>query len=171
MDTAVAWSLLSRAWSLRACIAFDQNTGFFSCQLIFGGFCIKYLVFHIYATAYIISAVSPEILFKLLSDPTRLRMTALLAAEGELCVCEFTQALGESQPKVSRHLALMREEGLVAARRDGTWMHYRLEPGLPAWAVRIIEHAHAELCRLAPFRRDAGQLQRMGERPGTKSCA
>lgn len=115
--------------------------------------------------------MNPEALFKLLSDPTRLRMTALLAAEGELCVCEFTQALGESQPKVSRHLALMREEGLVAARREGTWMHYRLDPGLPAWAGRIIACAHAEVCRLAPFRQDAGQLKRMGERPGSKSCA
>jgi ArsR family transcriptional regulator, arsenate/arsenite/antimonite-responsive transcriptional repressor len=117
------------------------------------------------------SAMSPETLFKLLSDPTRLRMTTLLAAEGELCVCEFTQALGESQPKVSRHLALMREEGLVDARREGTWMHYRLNPGLPAWAERIIASAYAELRRQAPFRQDAGQLQRLGERPGSKSCA
>jgi ArsR family transcriptional regulator len=130
-----------------------------------------YLPFHIYVFAYIISAVSPETLFKLLSDSTRLRMTALLAAEGELCVCEFTQVLGESQPKVSRHLALMREEGLVDARREGTWMHYRLNPGLPAWAGRIIASAHAELRRQAPFRQDAGQLKRMGERPGSKGCA
>ena len=115
--------------------------------------------------------MTPESLFKLLSDPTRLRIAALLAGKGELCVCEFTQALGESQPKVSRHLALMREEGLVTARRQGTWMHYRIDPKLPAWAARIIECMHAELCRQPPFRQDAGQLKRMGERPGSKSCA
>jgi ArsR family transcriptional regulator len=115
--------------------------------------------------------MTPESLFKLLSDPTRLRIAALLAGKGELCVCEFTQALGESQPKVSRHLAQMRGEGLVTARRQGTWMHYRIDPALPGWAARIIECMHAELQRQLPFRQDAGQLKRTGERPGSKSCA
>ena len=119
---------------------------------------------------YIMPAMNPETLFRLLSDPTRLRMTVLLAAAGELCVCELTCALGESQPKVSRHLALMREEGLVAARREGTWMHYRLAPGLPAWVGRIIAGTHTELSRLAPFQRDADQLKRMGRRPGSGIC-
>jgi ArsR family transcriptional regulator len=115
--------------------------------------------------------MTPESLFRLLSEPTRLRITALLAGKGELCVCEFTRTLGESQPKVSRHLALMREEGLVTARRQGTWMHYRIDPALPGWAARIIECAHAELRRQPPFRQDAGQLKRVNERPGDKSCA
>jgi hypothetical protein len=50
-------------------------------------------------------------------------------------------------------------------------MHYRIDPQLPAWAARIIECMHAELRRQPPFRQDAGQLKRMGERPGSKSCA
>ena len=44
----------------------------------------------------------------------------------EICVCFFTEVLGESQPKISRHLAYLRNAGLVEARRDGKWMHYRI---------------------------------------------
>lgn len=65
-------------------------------------------------------------LFKALSDPTRLRLAVLLSIHGESCVCELTQALDEPQFKISRHLAVMRAAGLVTARREGTWMHYRL---------------------------------------------
>jgi hypothetical protein len=50
-------------------------------------------------------------------------------------------------------------------------MHYRIDPALPAWAARIIECMHGELQRQPPFRQDAGQFKRMGERPGSKSCA
>src|SRR5437867_554489 len=66
----------------------------------------------------------PAFLFKTLSDPTRLRLLNLLA-EGETCVCELTDTLGVVQPKVSRHLARLKRAGLVDARRDGKWMHYR----------------------------------------------
>ena len=114
--------------------------------------------------------MKPESLFNLLSDTTRLRITSLLAAEGELCVCEFTHALGDSQPKISRHLALMREAGLVVARRQGTWMHYRIAPDLPDWARRIVETAAAEVHGMDPFRRDFRQLCAMDQRPGERSC-
>ena len=63
-------------------------------------------------------------LFKTLADPTRLRLLNLLAC-GETCVCELTDTLGVVQPKVSRHLAHLKRAGLVEARRDGKWMHYR----------------------------------------------
>ncbi len=66
----------------------------------------------------------PAFLFKTLSDPTRLRLLNLLA-EGETCVCELTDTLRVVQPKVSRHLARLKRAGLVDARRDGKWMHYR----------------------------------------------
>src|SRR5438132_11172954 len=66
----------------------------------------------------------PARLFKTLSDPTRLRLLNLLAA-GETCVCELTDTLRVVQPKVSRHLARLKRAGLVDARRDGKWMHYR----------------------------------------------
>ena len=65
-------------------------------------------------------------LFKALSDPLRLRLAALLACCGETCVCHLATALEEPDYKVSRHLAVMRSAGLVHARREGTWMHYRL---------------------------------------------
>ena len=64
-------------------------------------------------------------LFKALGDETRLRIVALLA-HGELCVCHFQEALALSQPRVSRHLAVLRAAGVVEARRDKKWVYYRL---------------------------------------------
>jgi ArsR family transcriptional regulator len=66
----------------------------------------------------------PAFLFKTLADPTRLRLLNLLAC-GETCVCELTDTLRVVQPKVSRHLAYLKRAGLVEARRNGKWMHYR----------------------------------------------
>ena len=66
-----------------------------------------------------------EQLFKALADDTRLRILALVAS-GEICVCHIHEALGIPQPTASRHLAYLRRMGLVASRRDGLWMHYRL---------------------------------------------
>jgi ArsR family transcriptional regulator len=66
----------------------------------------------------------PAFLFKILADPTRLRLLNLLAC-GETCVCELTDTLRVVQPKVSRHLALLRRVGLVEASREGKWIHYR----------------------------------------------
>ncbi len=64
-----------------------------------------------------------------MADKTRLRLLNLMR-EDEICVCYFTEVLGESQPKISRHLAYLRNAGLVSARRDGKWMHYKIEfPG------------------------------------------
>lgn len=79
-----------------------------------------------------------EQMFKALADDTRLRILALLAA-GEVCVCHIHGALDLPQPTVSRHLAYLRKTGLVAARREGLWMHYRLEmPEAPA-AARVLK--------------------------------
>jgi ArsR family transcriptional regulator, arsenate/arsenite/antimonite-responsive transcriptional repressor len=65
-------------------------------------------------------------LFKVLSDTTRLRLASLLLFNGETCVCVLAQALNEPDFKISRHLSIMRADGLVQARREGTWMHYKL---------------------------------------------
>ena len=65
-------------------------------------------------------------LFKALADPTRLRLTVLLAVQGETCVCMLAKALDEPEFKISRHLGLLRSAGIVEARRKGTWMHYKL---------------------------------------------
>jgi ArsR family transcriptional regulator len=73
-------------------------------------------------------------LFQALGDPTRLRLLNLMAA-GEVCVCYFVEIFDEAQPKISRHLAYLRRAGLVAARRDGKWMHYGMvTPSDPAQA-------------------------------------
>src|SRR4029077_6054350 len=68
-----------------------------------------------------------ENLLKALADETRLRILGLLLT-GEVCVCDIHESLKIPQPKASRHLAYLRRAGLVAARRDGLWMHYRLAP-------------------------------------------
>ena len=123
------------------------------------------MLIHIYDLADIIAAMKPELLFNILSDPTRLRALMLIQSEGEVCVCELTHALQESQPKVSRHLALMRESGIVESRREGTWIHYRLSSSLPELARDIIGCSYARLADLAAFRRDAQRLTRMNNRP------
>ncbi len=66
-----------------------------------------------------------ESFFMALADKTRLRLLNLMRDE-EVCVCFFVDVLGESQPKISRHLAYLRNAGIVEARRDGKWMHYRI---------------------------------------------
>ncbi|ELY6247234.1 metalloregulator ArsR/SmtB family transcription factor [Cronobacter universalis] len=87
------------------------------------------------------TSFTPLQLFKLLADDTRLHLTLLLRAQGELCVCELSATLNLSQPKISRHLALLRDSGLFCDRRDGKWIHYRLSPHMPAWAAAVIEQA------------------------------
>lgn len=69
---------------------------------------------------------SMETMFMALADKTRLRLLNLMAAD-EVCVCFFTEVLGDSQPKISRHLAYLRNADLVEARRDGKWMHYSIK--------------------------------------------
>ena len=64
--------------------------------------------------------------FKVLADPTRLRLMVLLSIQGETCVCRLAEALKAPDFKISRHLGIMRSAGLVEARREGTWMHYKL---------------------------------------------
>lgn len=66
--------------------------------------------------------------FKALADPSRVAILSMLSAEEECCVCVFTDALDLSQPTVSHHLRILREAGLVEARRRGTWAFYRLVP-------------------------------------------
>lgn len=66
-----------------------------------------------------------ESFYMALADKTRLRLLNLMRAE-EVCVCFFTEVLGDSQPKISRHLAYLRNAGIVKARREGKWMHYSI---------------------------------------------
>ncbi len=64
--------------------------------------------------------------FKVLADPTRLRLMVLLSIQGETCVCRLAEALNAPDFKISRHLGIMRSAGLVKARREGTWIYYKL---------------------------------------------
>jgi ArsR family transcriptional regulator len=108
--------------------------------------------------------MAPETLFRILSDPTRLRILALLGARAELCVCDLTQALRLSQPMISRHLAQLRAAGLVSDRRDGVWIHYRLRADLPGWARAVLQTALDGIARLAPYRTDRQALRAMARR-------
>lgn len=80
-------------------------------------------------------------LFKNLADETRLGIVLLLKEMGELCVCDLCVALDESQPKISRHLAMLRESGLLIDRKQGKWVHYSLSAHIPSWADQVIEQA------------------------------
>jgi biotin operon repressor len=99
--------------------------------------------------------VTAENFFPALADPTRLRCLLLLATEGELCVCELTHALNESQPKISRHLAMLREAGIVSDRREGLWVHYRLSPDLPPGRAKYSTPRCAPTPTSNPSRRTA----------------
>jgi ArsR family transcriptional regulator, arsenate/arsenite/antimonite-responsive transcriptional repressor len=132
---------------------------------------LKHSLFHIYAFAYKLALMEPEQLFSALSDTTRLRALMLIQSEGEVCVCELTFALEVSQPKISRHLALLRDTGILKPRRKGTWMHYRIDPDLPAWAVSSIQQILQQLGDLDRFAADRARLKNMTNRPGEKNCA
>jgi ArsR family transcriptional regulator len=94
------------------------------------------------------ASIGTGALFELLADSTRRRILALLLEHREICVCRLVGALELPQPKVSRHLAAMREAGLLVSRRKGTWILYRFDPQVPGWVMRVIammvEGARAE---------------------------
>jgi ArsR family transcriptional regulator len=112
-----------------------------------------------------------EQFFQALSDPTRLRCLLLLEREGELCVCELTHALGVVQPKISRHLAHLREAHVVVDRRQGLWVYYSLDPALPAWARELLRVTGRGLNSTDPFASDRHALKHMPNRPGSNCCA
>lgn len=78
-------------------------------------------------------------LFKCLSDETRLQVSLLIYLEGELCVCELVEVLQDSQPKISRHLAQLRNCGILEDVRRGQWVFYSLSNRLPQWAIDILK--------------------------------
>jgi ArsR family transcriptional regulator len=99
-----------------------------------------------------------ELLFRALADRTRLRLLNLLAA-GEVCVCFFVEVLGESQPKISRHLAYLRRAGVVAARREGKWMHYRVSTPVDPHAARVFSEVMAWLGEEQAMQQDRARMQ------------
>jgi ArsR family transcriptional regulator, arsenate/arsenite/antimonite-responsive transcriptional repressor len=98
-------------------------------------------------------------LFAAFADPTRLRLLNLMNGR-EVCVCYFVEILKQGQPKISRHLAYLRRAGIVEARREGKWMHYRIDRPEDARAVSILD------ATLKSFETDRGMqadLARLGQ--------
>ncbi len=106
-----------------------------------------------------------ERFFQALGDPTRLRLLNLMGSR-ELCVCWFVEVLEEAQPKISRHLAYLRSAGIVAARREGTWMHYRIVPPPHAAAARILRQTLDWLDEDKGMQADRRRLSRACCSPG-----
>jgi len=106
--------------------------------------------------------------YKCLADETRLKILLLVCQEDELCVCELIEALTESQPKISRHLALLRKCGLMSDRRQGQWVFYRLHDQLPQWQREVLTTT-LQSNQLA-LRHSLQNLNEMTGRPQRVSC-
>lgn len=85
-----------------------------------------------------------ERFFQALGDNTRLRLLNLMA-DREICVCYFVEILAQAQPKISRHLAYLRRAGIVQARREGKWMHYRIVMPSNIGATQVLRQTLAWL--------------------------
>jgi ArsR family transcriptional regulator len=96
-------------------------------------------------------------LFRVFADETRLRILNLLL-DGELCVCDLCAILGQSQPKISRHLAYLRGAGLVVARDAGRWKYYSIPKGRPPIERRLLECIRGCLRGLDPLAGDLAAL-------------
>ena len=101
-----------------------------------------------------------ETLFAALADRTRLRLLSLMAG-GEVCVCFFVEVLKQSQPKISRHLAYLRNAGLVEARRDGKWIHYRIIEPSDDHVARIFREVRVWLAEDTEMKRDRERLEKV----------
>ena len=112
--------------------------------------------------------INPIKFYKCLADETRLRSIILIQREQELCVCELMAALDETQPKVSRHLALLRRDGLLTDRRQGQWVYYKINSQLPQWAVNVITETSQSNGEF--IAENLTKLQQMGDRPERQSC-
>jgi ArsR family transcriptional regulator, arsenate/arsenite/antimonite-responsive transcriptional repressor len=115
--------------------------------------------------------ITPTNLFAALANDIRLRCLMLLVAHEELCVCELTHALGVGQPHVSRHLAQLRELGVVMDRRPGLWIYYRIHPALPSWALAVLRETTVGVIDQSPFADDRAALAQMPNRPSAPRCA
>ena len=111
-----------------------------------------------------------ELLFKALADRTRLRLIHLLG-DDEVCVCVCVEVLKTNQPKISRHLAYLRRAGLVTARRDGKWTHYRLVEPADEHAARIFAEVRDWLAHNPQMQTDKARLRKICHSALTKHAA
>jgi ArsR family transcriptional regulator, arsenate/arsenite/antimonite-responsive transcriptional repressor len=102
---------------------------------------------------------SLERFFQALGDNTRLRLLNLMGDQ-EICVCYFVEILGQPQPKISRHLAYLRGAGIVAARREGKWMHYRIVVPSNPGAAQILHQTLAWLSEERTMQADRARLSK-----------
>jgi ArsR family transcriptional regulator len=100
------------------------------------------------------------LVFRTLSDPTRLRLLNLLS-RGEVCVCHLSDTLEVVQPKVSRHLAYLKRAGFVETRRDGKWMHYRWTEHSHPLARVVLEGLRTWMARDGAMNRDRQKLKKV----------
>jgi ArsR family transcriptional regulator len=105
-------------------------------------------------------SIGLDSLFAALADTTRLRLLNLMAGR-EVCVCHFVDILGQSQPKISRHLAYLRNAGIVAARREGKWMHYSICPVADEPASAVLAASLAALGSDQQMQADRARLDRV----------
>ena len=98
-----------------------------------------------------------ELFFRALADRTRLRLLNLMGAD-EVCVCFFVEILKTNQPKISRHLAYLRRAGIVDARREGQWMHYRIVDPSDPDAARVLKDVMTWLVNDSEMQRDRQRL-------------
>ena len=99
-------------------------------------------------------------LFKALADQTRLRLINLIG-DDEVCVCFFVEVLKINQPKISRHLAYLRRAGVVSARREGKWIHYRLVEPPDPHAANIFREVLAALPNDPAMKSDRARLEKI----------
>jgi ArsR family transcriptional regulator len=103
--------------------------------------------------------INAERFFQALGDRTRLRLLNLMG-EQEICVCYFVKILGQPQPKISRHLAYLRNAGIVTVRREGKWMHYRIAMPPDAGAAKVLREILAWLKEEKSMQTDRARLTR-----------
>ncbi|MEC7377540.1 MAG: metalloregulator ArsR/SmtB family transcription factor [Pseudomonadota bacterium] len=108
----------------------------------------------------------PVTVFKALADDFRLTALLLIRSQEQLCVCELTEAFEAPQPKVSRHLATLRDAGLLATERRGQWIYYSLNPGIPQWLARVLDETASHNGRL--IENPLARLQAMADRPSVQ---
>lgn len=110
------------------------------------------------------STLTPTVFYKALADDIRLKTLLIIGVENEACVCEIMTALSqESQPKVSRHLALLRKAGILSDRKHQQWVFYSINPTLPVWMKKTIT---STLVNEPNFiEKELALLNQMGDRP------
>ena len=111
------------------------------------------------------SSFNLERFFQALGDNTRLRLLNLMGDQ-EICVCYFVEILGQGQPKISRHLAYLRRAGIVAARRNGKWMHYRIVVPPNDGAAQVLRQTLAWLKAERTMQADRMRLSKACCSPG-----